>query len=487
MKPFIPIFLLAFLSSSFFFSGCSQEDGYTINPVDKLRLSVDTLSFDTVFSTLESTTAWLKIFNPNNKKIRISNISLRSGGTKGYHINVDGSSVSPFTNVDILAKDSLYLFVEMTPPEQTADRSVLVEDAILFETNGNQQQIVLQAYSQNATIWHGKTITSDTTLTAERPFLIYDSLVVIENVTLTIANGVNVHFHDGANMEVYGSVKVNGTQISPVTFRGDRLDDIFAGFPYDNYPGQWGGIRLKNTSFNNDWNYAHIRGANWGVYADSSSKDQSKLKITNSIIHNMVYNCIKSSNCQLTVVNCQLTNSGSYTVCLIGGQADFTFCTIANYQRLISRDGSPALALRSYKDYSLRSKFINTIVYGTQSNELSLDLTGNSQILGDINFSNCLLKIAPVLDSKYATNCIYSDDPHFLKLGTAAENYKYDFRIDSISSARNVGNPSFSKNLSFRYERYIKDKVLLCLISVLMNGIQVNRSQAGKILSLIKY
>lgn len=444
MKPFFPIFLLSFLSSSFLFSGCSQEDGFTSNPADKLRLSVDTLSFDTVFSTLGSTTAWLKIFNPNKQKIRVSTISLRSGGATGYHINVDGSSVSPFTNVDILAKDSLYLFVELTPPEQTADGPVLVEDAILFETNGNQQQIVLQAYSQNATIWHGKTITSDTTLTAERPFLIYDSLVVAENVTLTIAKGVNMHFHDGANVEVYGSVKVNGTQTSPVTFRGDRLDDVLAGFPYDNYPGQWGGIRLKKTSFNNEWDYTHIRGANWGVYADSSTMDQSKLKITNSIIHNMVYNCIKCYNCQLTVANCQLTNSGSYTVCLIGGQANFTFCTIANYQQLISRDGSPALVLSNYKDYSLKSKFINTIVYGAQSNEFSLDLTGNSQIPGDVYFTNCLLKITPALDPKYATNCVYIEDPHFLKLGTAVQNYKYDFRIDSISPARNKADATYS-------------------------------------------
>lgn len=445
MKPFIPIFLLAFLSPFFFFTGCSQEDGFTSNSADKLCLLVDTLSFNTVFSTLGSTTAWLKIFNPNNKKIRISNIYLRSGGTKGYYINVDGSSASPFTNVDILAKDSLYLFVKLTPPEQNTDGPVLLEDAILFETNGNQQQIVLQAYSQNATIWHGKTITSDTTLTADRPFLLYDSLVVAKNVTLTIAKGVNLYFHDGATMEVYGSVKVNGTQASSVTFRGDRLDDVLAGFPYDNYPGQWGGIRLKNTSFNNEWNYAHIRGANWGVYADSSSMNQPKLKLTNSIIHNMVYNCIKCCNCQLTVANSQLTNSGSYTVCLIGGQADFTFCTIANYQRLISRDGSPALALFNYKDYSLQSKFINTIVYGTQSNELSLDLTGNSQIPGDVYFSNCLLKITPVLDSKYAANCIYAEDPHFLQLGTAAENYKYDFRVDSISPARNKADSTYSK------------------------------------------
>ena len=453
MKLSAPFILLIFLGASLFFQGCTQEDVITSNPADKLRFSTDTLSFDTVFSTLGTTTAWLKIYNPNSHKIRISNITLKSGGTKGYHLNVDGSSDYPFTDVDIPAKDSMYLFVSLTAVEQDVNGPNVVEDAILFETNGNQQQIVLRAYSQNAVIWHGKTITADTTLTADKPFLVYDSLVVSENVTLTVSEGVGLYFHNGANVQVYGTVKINGTQTSPVTFRGDRLDDELADFPYDNYPGQWGGINLKKTSFNNDWNYVHIRGASTGVTADSSSTDQSKLKLSNSVIHNMTYDCLKSCNCKLTVTNCQLSNSGSYTVYIVGGQADFVFCTIANYQQLVSRDGGSALMLvnrlidsnNHETTYPLNASFINTIVFGTQNNEFGLDLSKDSLISGNVYFGYCLLKLSSALSSKYASNCLYPADPYFLKLGTEAENYLYDFRIDSISPARNAADPGYSR------------------------------------------
>lgn len=429
---------------SIFFSGCSREESFATAPSDKLSFSMDTLSFDTVFSTIGTTTAWLKIYNTGNQKIRISGIKLQSGGTSGFQINVDGESKWTYSNVDIPAKDSLFLFVKLVSSKKNANDPILVRDAILFETNGNKQQIVLQAYSRDAVIWHGKTITSDTTLTADKPFLIYDSLVVAENVTLTISEGVNLHFHDGARMMVYGNIKASGTSSNPITFRGDRLDDVLTDFPYDNYPGQWHFIRLAKSSFNNSWNHVAIRGAYYGVIADSSSMDQSKLILTNSVIHNMVYGCILSYHSKIVVENSQLTNSGSYTVCLVGGQSDFTHCTIANYQRLISRDG-PALVVTNYLldtkkkeiSYPLKALFTNTIVSGSQSTEIGVALSENIQIPGDVFFKNCLLRAVPELTSERTSDCYYEPNPNFLKLGSEAEKYQYDFRIDSISPARN--------------------------------------------------
>jgi Fe-S cluster assembly iron-binding protein IscA len=443
MRNFLAFFICLFLLSGIITSGCTDENNYS-GQGPKLRFSQDTLSFDTLFSTIGSTTAWLKIVNTDNKEIVLSRVSLKSGGESGFHINLDGENGTVFEDVPIAAGDSLFLFVELTTKVQNSDKPVLIEDAVLFDDGTNQQQIVLQAYSWNATIWHGKTIKSDTTLTANRPYLIYDSLVVAENVTLNIAEGVNLHFHDGAYVKVYGSINAKGSAAAPITFRGDRLDDMLVDFPYDYYPGQWYFIRLTGSSFNNVWDHVNIRGGYYGVMVDSSSVNQVKLKLTNSVINNMVYSCIWSVNSNLSVENSQISNSGGYTVCLIGGNVDFTHCTIVNYQQLVTRDG-PALVVTNFLTdslereipYPLISKFTNTIVYGSLSSELGIALSENKNVAGHVFFRNCMLKSAEELSSTYSENCIYPKEPHFVRLGTFEDKYIYDFRIDSISPARN--------------------------------------------------
>lgn len=440
MKPILPIFLLALLTATILITGCSQEDEFASDPIESLRFSADTLTFDTVFSTLGTPTAWLKVYNTGKEKVRISGIALQSGGQSGFRINLDGVSEN-ITDVEIPAKDSLFLFVALTPSEQGGGgKPVFINDAIVFQTNGKQKQIVLEAYSLDAYIWHGKTITSDTTLTAAKPFLIYDSLIVAKNVTLTIKEGVTFYFHHGAKAKIYGTVKAIGTAQAPITFRGDRLDDMLTDFPYDYYPGQWGSVQLKPSSFDNEFDYVHIRGGVSGIIADTSSADRPKLKLTNSIIHNMSEYGLYSSNNQILVANCQITNSGLNTVCLIGGTYDFTHCTIANYQRLVTRKSS-ALSVQSAPGMPLQADFNNSIVFGSYSSEIDTAFVkGNTSKL---QFRNCLLRSGK-WSTDMATNCIYPSDARFLKLGTEAEKYQYDFRLDSISEARYKADPTYS-------------------------------------------
>ncbi|MCK9310957.1 MAG: hypothetical protein M0P26_01635 [Bacteroidales bacterium] len=445
MKSIIPAFLLILLSTTFFFFSCSQDEGFASNPMDALQFSTDTLSFDTVFSTIGTTTAWLKIYNTGNRKIRISDINLKEG-TNGFRIKVDGLSDKSFVNVDIPAKDSLYLFVELTSSEQGSGQPLLVSDAILFQSNGRQKQIVLEAYSRDAIIWHGKTITSDTTLTSDKPFIIYDSLVVAKNVTLHISEGTTLHFHDAASVLVYGSIKASGSSSTPVTFCGDRLDDVFTGFPYDNYPGQWGYIYLAESSYWNVFDHVNIRGAYYGVVADSSSLDKTKLTLKNSIIHNMTSNCIFGYHCKILVTNSQLTNSGGSTVYLVGGTSDFIHCTIANYQHLVNRKGFALDLVNFFEESPLKACFVNCIIYGPQTSELNLSYLKEVQVVWDLLFKNCLVRTDQTIISTFATttDCTFSKDPLFLKLGTEAENYQYDYRIDSLSAARDCADITFS-------------------------------------------
>jgi hypothetical protein len=422
------------------------QDDYSGSGQARLVCSVDTVSFDTLFSTIGSTTAWVRLYNPGKEKLTIQRVTLASGGQSGFRINLDGEENTVFEHVTIPPGDSLFLFVALTAPVNHVDTPVYRYDAVLFQWEGGSRQLVLEAWSWDAAIWHGKTIASDTTLTAEKPIVLYDSLVVKENVTLTIKPGTAIYLHDQGKIIVYGTIKAHGTFEKPILFRGDRLDKVLPDFPYDYYPGQWHYIQLKSGSFENELDHVQLRGSYYGIVADSASSDRIKCTITNSIIHNTVNSCLFSLGNRMLVANTQLSNSGGYTVCLIGGKVEFIHCTIANYQQLVTRNG-PAVVLANYLigstgtdtiGYPLQFTGINCLVAGSNTEELGFALT--STFPREITFSHSLLQTGYNLGTA-AVQCQFTRDPHFLKLGRQEEQYVYDFRIDSVSPARQLADP----------------------------------------------
>ena len=115
LKNTILFALAVTLFSSISFTACIDENIST-DPSLKLAFSSDTLFFDTIFSTLGSSTARIKVYNPNTKNVKISAIELGSRGGSPYRINVDGvaSTTNQFTNIELRAKDSLFIFVDVT-------------------------------------------------------------------------------------------------------------------------------------------------------------------------------------------------------------------------------------------------------------------------------------------------------------------------------------------------------------------------------------
>ena len=75
-------------------NGC-QREVWDSNPGHALRLSTDTLFFDTVFTTVGSITLPLKVYNDYDGTLLIDEISLESGVVSQYRINVNGA---PLTN-----------------------------------------------------------------------------------------------------------------------------------------------------------------------------------------------------------------------------------------------------------------------------------------------------------------------------------------------------------------------------------------------------
>ena len=131
-------------------------------------------------------------------------------------------------------------------PEQAVDTAVAIEDAILFTLeSGITQRVVLTAGGQNAWFMRGVTLTADTTLQTNRPIVVYDSLVIAPEVTLTLAAGTQLLFHEKAGLKVYGRVVAIGTLEQPVILRGDRTDHIF---DYLTYDFSWEGDLLSEIS-----------------------------------------------------------------------------------------------------------------------------------------------------------------------------------------------------------------------------------------------
>ncbi len=200
------------------------DDDFTTNPSHVLAFSTDTVAFDTVFTTIGTSTRSFRIYNRNKKSLNISSIELADAEHSGFHINVDGMSGDNFTNVEIRGKDSLYVFVEANIDPTNQDNPIFIVDSIVFVTNGVQQNVKLTAYGQDVIIKRGETFTTDTHLTDERPYLIYDSLVVAPGTTLQIEPGARLHFHHRAFVVGTREITSRGVNESSPRLKYEAID-----------------------------------------------------------------------------------------------------------------------------------------------------------------------------------------------------------------------------------------------------------------------
>ena len=197
------------------FGSSCRKDELTENPSDKLSFSTDSVYFDTVFTTLSSVTKRFRVYNPNNKRIKISSIRLASGSSSLFRINVDGVPGTSITDVEIDAGDSIFVFAEVTIDPNNELNPFVVSDSILFETNGNEQKVLLVAYGRNADFYRPDQFlgngfppfsilpNANTVWTNERPKVIIGYLVVDSAQTLTIEAGTQVYLYNNSGLWVY--------------------------------------------------------------------------------------------------------------------------------------------------------------------------------------------------------------------------------------------------------------------------------------------
>ena len=203
-------------------SSC-EDEGYLSSPDAQLRFSVDTVMFDTIFTTVGSTTQYFTVQNPYNENVLISRIRLASGDFSNFRLNVNGEMENEVFDVEVPANDSIFIFVEVTIDPNGQNLPMVVQDSIEFTTNANIQDIKLIAYGQDFVPIRGENL-GTTTWTSEKPYLVYDYAYVDSSSVLTIEPGTKVYFHKGAGLYVKGSVEANGTFQQPIVFLSDRLE-----------------------------------------------------------------------------------------------------------------------------------------------------------------------------------------------------------------------------------------------------------------------
>lgn len=447
---------LFFVCIVFLIFSCQKETFSTSGNI-KLKFAPDTVSFDTIFTTFGSTTQRLRIKNPSNHSINISRIYLAGGENSPFRLNINGVKSYEDRDVRISKGDSLYIFVEVTVDPTNQDNPMIVQDSIIFELNGNQQDVDLIAYGQDFHLFNGDVLNSQHWKN-DKPYLIYNSVLVDSMATLTIDPGCRIYFHHESSLFVKGTLKVEGTYDEPVNFAGDRLEQY-----YDDKPGQWGavkilddkslyifgGIHFLTGSKDNRIDHAIIKNANKGIQVDSVGNSTNPVLIlSNTIIKNMTLNCLDARTTRVKADNCIFANSGSYSVALrFGGKYEFDHCTVANYYNGTRQE--PSLVINNYYKYNSiiyafdleKAIFSNCIIYGEyggNGDEILLDGIPQSQF--NYQFQNCLLKTDPThAQETEFKNSIFNKDPRFVV------EKNFDYAIDSLSPARNIGDLEIAK------------------------------------------
>ncbi|TKC13088.1 hypothetical protein FA048_05585 [Pedobacter polaris] len=414
-----------------FFAACNKDEDLTLELDAKLDFSTDSVLFDTVFTSIGSSSRRLKISNPNGQAINLNNIKLSGGNSSAFSLNINGQPVAETNDIKINGNDSINVFVKVNINPTTESLPFIVQDSILFYFNGKKQSIPLVAYGQNANFVTNTTITENTIWNSKLPYIIYNSLTVAENATLIINPGSKILFHGNSTLSVKGTLKVNGSKTDSVLFASDRLEKL-----YQNETGQWNGIHLYPESKNSTINYAIIKNATAGITLDGrSTTTKPKLLLTNSVIKNMEVVGFLGYETELIAFNNLFFNCGQYLLYGAGGGTyNLKQNTFAGYNDNKFARKTASVYLSDYisdtQSSNLNLVLINNIVYGKLLDEFLIDKKSASTSLTS-TLKNNLFKTT---NYSYNNNGnILNTDPHFIS------SEKYIFKLEKNSIVNNKG------------------------------------------------
>ncbi len=447
---YIAVFFFIMLGST----SCKKDVLLTVG--GDLRFSTDTVKFDTVFTATGSYTDYFKIYNKNSKRIKISEVKLGMGNNSPFRLNVDGQPGKSVKDIEIAPFDSIYVFADVKINPNNDSLPFIVEDKVLVTLNGNQKEIVLQAYGQNAHYIFDSVLTTQTWKN-DLPYVIVNSCLVDSPETLTIEKGCRIYMHQGSGVIVKGTLLANGTKQDSIIFQGDRLENFY---PYNkDNPGEWAGILFLSQSKNNRMNHCILKNGgnifkiNWipaigaaiNVQPETNITTTPKLTIENSVINNSAGFGLLAFNSSVYMQNCLVHTCSQQNIALVnGGKYTIANNTIATYGGIdITHSQEPCVAITNYFDIddvqfehnNLDVQFNNNIVYGSLDDELFFNKKGSSTYNVDVKY--CLLKLTTAMPSIVTkSNCIFNQDPLF------KDTYNWNFHLKNTSPAKGQADPS---------------------------------------------
>ena len=423
------LFFAAFAVAALLPVGC-EKAGYADEGSVRLDFSVDTLAFDTLFTTAGSTTRQVRVYNRGGRDVVIGSVTLTNGGESRFRLNVDGDTSMVARDVEIMAGDSIYIFVQVTiePNEQTSP--FVVEDAIVFS---NGQRLPLTAWGRNAyyhrlsptdTTWYSVIDCDEWNLRQhDKPHVIIGSAAVLDGSTLRLQAGDELYFYNDAMLvfDTNARLVATGSAEQPVLFTSLRHDGW-----YSFLPGQWQCLLFTGGSTGNVVDHAVVENGTGGLRVYPGAE----LTVSNTVVRNM-------SDCALIGQGGAITGSnllvydcfGSLTV-LRGGSYSFTGCTFADYWNYSARR-QESVVLANYMltadggqvGGELSADFTRCIIWGNRESEVLLAAVEDYGFA--YTFNGCWVRGTDGAEDPRFANP--QDDDYHLEEGSPAAGMGYQY------------------------------------------------------------
>jgi hypothetical protein len=435
--PFLIILCLAAVTS--LSTSCKKN---AILSKGNLNFSIDTLVFDTVFTTIGSTTKRFKFYNPSNQRLQVSEIELVGGPDSPFRINVDGYIGTYVSDIEMEPQDSLFIFVEVTLDVNAQNLPLIVEDQIRFKTNGKDQFVQLAVWGQDA-YFHRNDIDNEGIWPNDKPHVIYGFAAVDSAKSLTIPAGTVIHLHKNSILYNYkGTLSIEGEAENKVIIQGDRLET-----EYQDVPGQYYGVYMQEAR-PSLIRHAEIKNGIAGIHVFSRDESFSgpTLTIENSEIFNHSrYGVFLYSGANIKAENTIIHSNGIHALLVLeGGTFDFNYCNLLSYGGSAQ---SPAVGISNYyvdnfkgqtNVGSIDGQINNSIIYGFQDEEIAFD-TNRFDLAVNLNmsFDRNVIKWKDTSDSPTFKNTIWNKEPLFLDFGLR------DFSPTTPSPMNNSANHAY--------------------------------------------
>lgn len=402
----LPLALLVLFATQL--SSCKKDAFFSEGNLD---FSADTVVFDTVFTTVGSTTQRLKIYNRSNQTLRVDEIELMGGETSPFRINVDGISGTTHGGIEIEGEDSLWIFVEVTLDPNGGTLPLIIEDSIRFRTNGIDQYVILAAWGQDAYFYNNDTVSG--VLPNDKPHVIYGFMGIDEGQTLTIQAGTEIYLHNNSLIYVFkGALNIEGTKTDPVTLQGDRLEAA-----YDDVSGQYYGIYFQEA-LPSTINHTIIKNGIAGVHLFSEDPGNTgyTLEMSNTTIQNCSrYGTFIFDGSKVKAENCVMSNNGIHAFLLLrGGDFNFNHCHLLSYGE--GDNVGSAVGITNYFNDTIgpinEGTITNSVIYGNSDYEVAMDTLTQGTIILDFQ-RNLIRASAPFTDAFYTNGNIWNTNPQF--------------------------------------------------------------------------